>query len=146
AGVCAVPATATGNVRMTECSLSVILERFLRDHHVRSTASHPPPPPRPQAGHPALTTDEGVITPTALLPQALVTPLRATWHAIPAFDQATAQRAQSPPACPFLAALPGAGAVFAPRLRVACGEQRHRYASADALHKYAGMAPVTARS
>jgi transposase len=43
-------------------------------------------------------------------------------------------------------ALPGAEAVFAPRLLVAFGEQRERYASAEALQKYAGMAPVTERS
>jgi transposase len=43
-------------------------------------------------------------------------------------------------------ALPGAGAVFAPRLLVAFGEQRERYASADELQKYAGIAPVTERS
>src|SRR5947209_1387977 len=43
-------------------------------------------------------------------------------------------------------ALPGAGAVFAPRLLVAFGEQRERYASAEELQKYAGIAPVTERS
>jgi hypothetical protein len=42
--------------------------------------------------------------------------------------------------------LPGAGSVFAPRLLVACGEQRDRAASAAKLHKYAGVAPVTERS
>jgi hypothetical protein len=41
--------------------------------------------------------------------------------------------------------LPGAGTVFAPRLLVACGEQRHRYPSADERPKYAGLAPVTER-
>ena len=43
-------------------------------------------------------------------------------------------------------ALPGAGAVFAPRLLVAFGEQRERFTSADELQKYAGIAPVTERS
>jgi hypothetical protein len=57
-----------------------------------------------------------------------------------------AQRAQRHSAFPWCAALPGAGAVFAPRLLVACGEQRERYASADALPQYAGIAPVTERS
>jgi hypothetical protein len=43
-------------------------------------------------------------------------------------------------------ALPGAGAVFAPRLLVACGQQRDRSASAEALQQSAGIAPGTARS
>jgi transposase len=121
------------------------LERFFRDHHVRYTdVIH-------QRIHAiksaiALTTDEGVIAPNALLAQALVTQLRATLHAIEEFDKAIAQRAQSHPDFPFFDALPGAGAVFAPRLLVAFGEQRDRYASADELQKYAGIAPVTERS
>jgi transposase len=93
-----------------------------------------------------LTTEEGIIAPTALLVQALVTQLRVTLHAIETFDNAIAQRAQSHPDFPLCAALPGAGAVLAPRLLVAFGEQRNRYTSADALHKYAGIAPVTERS
>jgi hypothetical protein len=55
-------------------------------------------------------------------------------------------RAQRHPGFPLFAALPGAGAVFAPRLLVAFGEPRHRDTSADELQKYAGVAPVTERS
>jgi Transposase IS116/IS110/IS902 family len=54
--------------------------------------------------------------------------------------------AQGHPDFPLFNALPGAGAVFAPHLLVAFGAQRDRYTSADALQKYAGMAPVTERS
>jgi hypothetical protein len=121
------------------------LERICRDHHVRS------PDVIQQRLHAIksatpLTTDEGVIIPNALLAQALVTQLRATLHAIEEFDKAIAQRAQSHPDFPFFDTLPGAGAVFAPRLLVAFGEQRDRYASAAELQKYAGIAPVTERS
>ena len=42
--------------------------------------------------------------------------------------------------------LPGAGAVLAPRLLAAFGSQRHRYASADEVQTYSGIAPVTERS
>jgi transposase len=93
-----------------------------------------------------LTTDEGVIAPHALLVQALVAQLRVTLQAIAAFDTAIAQRAQSHPDFPLFQALPGAGPVFAPRLLVAFGEQRERYAAAADLQKYAGIAPVTERS
>jgi transposase len=94
----------------------------------------------------ALTTDEGVITPNVLLVQALVAHLRVTLQAIADFDTAIAQRAQCHPDFPLFDALPGAGAVFAPRLLVAFGEQRERSASAAELQQYAGIAPVTERS
>ena len=93
----------------------------------------------------ARTTDDGVITPHGLLVPALVAPLRVTWQAMADCDTAMAPRAQEHPAFPLFDAVPGAGAVFAPRLLVAVGAQRERCTSADALQKYAGMAPVTAR-
>jgi transposase len=121
------------------------LETFFRDHHVRSTDVIEK---RIQAIKTAmpLTTDEGVIAPNILFVQALVSQLRVTLHAIEDFDTAIAQRAQSHPDFPLFQALPGAGPVFAPRLLVAFGEQRARYASGAALQQYAGIAPVTERS
>ena len=121
------------------------LEGFCRTQHVRyGTVSDP----RIQASKSAtpLTTDEGGIVPNALLVQALVPQRRVLLHAMAACDPAMAPRAQRPPDFPFLAALPGAGPVFAPRRRVAFGEQRERDASAEARQTYAGIAPVTARS
>src|SRR5262245_37013414 len=94
----------------------------------------------------AFTTDDGVITPNVLLGQVLVAQLRVTLQAMADFDTAIAQRAQDHPDFPLFDALPGAGAVFAPRLLVACGEQRERVSSAEEVQKYAGIAPVTARS
>jgi hypothetical protein len=87
----------------------------------------------------------GVSAPHARLGQALGAQLRGLRHTIAACDQALAPRAQRPPAFPWLAALPGAGAVLAPRLLGACGAQRERYAAADARQKEAGSAPVPAR-
>jgi transposase len=121
------------------------LESFFRAHHVRSpdvittrieAIKHAV----------ALTTDEGVIAPNTLLVQALVAQLRVTLQAIADFDTAIAQRAQAHPDFPLFDALPGAGAVFAPRLLVAFGEQRERFTAAEELQKYAGIAPVTERS
>jgi transposase len=121
------------------------LETFFRDHHVRSEDVIAQRLQAIKAATP-LTTDEGVIAPNALLVQALVAQLRVTLHAIADFDTASAQRAQTHPDFPLFQALPGAGPVFAPRLLVAFGEQRARYASAAELQKYAGIAPVTERS
>lgn len=121
------------------------LERCFRTHHVRDVNVIAQRIQAIKSATP-LTTDAGVIAPNALLVQALVAQLRVILHAIADFDHASAQRAQCHPDFPLFAALPGAGAVFAPRLLVAFGEQRDRYGSADELQKYAGMAPVTERS
>jgi transposase len=121
------------------------LEAFFRAHHVRAADVIDS---RIQAikSVMALTTDDGVITPNVLLVQALIAQLRVTLQAIADFDTAIAQRAQAHPDFPLFDALPGAGAVFAPRLLVAFGEQRERFTSAEELQKYAGIAPVTERS
>jgi len=121
------------------------LEAFLREHDVRSADVITQRLDAIKATIP-LTTDEGIITPNALLVQALVSQLRAILHAIQDFDKAIAQRAQSHPAFPLFQTLPGAGPVFAPRLLVAFGAQRNRYASASELQQFAGIAPVTERS
>jgi transposase len=110
------------------------LEHFFQAHYVRSADVIQT---RIEAikSAVALTTDDGVITPNALLVQALVAQLRVTLPAIADFDNAIAQRAQEHPDFPLFDALPGAGAVFAPRRLVAFGEPRARYASAAELQK-----------
>jgi transposase len=120
------------------------LEGVFRAHHVRSVDVIET---RLQAikSAMALTTDDGVIRPHVLLGQALVAQLRVTLQAMADFDTAMAQRAQDHPAFPLCDAWPGAGAVCAPRLLVACGAQRARFSSAEALQKDAGIAPVTER-
>ena len=92
-----------------------------------------------------MTTDEGVIAPHVLLVQPLSTSSGSPCR-LSRLDNAIAQRAHNHPDFPLFQAFPGAGPVFAPRLLVAFGEQRERYASADDLQKYAGIAPVTERS
>jgi hypothetical protein len=109
------------------------LEGFFRGHHVRSADVITT---RLEALKSArvLTTEDGGITPNVLLVQALAD-----------FESASAPRAQDHPDFPLFDALPGAGAVFAPRRLVAFGKQRERDASATALQNYAGIAPVTER-
>jgi transposase len=121
------------------------LERCFRAHHVRDADVIDQRIQAIKSATP-LTTDAGVIAPTTRLVQALVSQLRVTLQAIDDFDAAIAQRAQSHPDCPLFNSLPGAGAVLAPRLLAAFGEQRDRYTSAEELPKYAGIAPVTERS
>jgi hypothetical protein len=120
------------------------LETFFRAHHVRYADVITQRIEAITSALP-LTTDAGVLAPKALLVQALGAQLRVTWKAIAAVDPAIAQYAQRQPDFPLCQALPGAGPGFAPRLLVACGEQRERSASAEELQKYAGIAPVTER-
>ena len=94
----------------------------------------------------ALTDDVSVIGPCQLLVQALVAQLRVTLQAIDVFDAQISEVAKRLPDYALFAALPGAGAILAPRLLVAFGEQRERYASAAQLQQYAGVAPVLERS
>src|SRR5262249_10325017 len=121
------------------------LERFFQAHHVHSADGISTRIEAMKNARPR-TTDDGVIPPNALLVHALVAQLRVTLQAIADFDTAIAQRAHHHPNFPFFDTLPGAGAAFAPRLLVAFGEQRERYASAEELQKYAGIAPVPERS
>jgi transposase len=120
------------------------LETFFRAHHVRAADVIDS---RIQAikSALALTTDAGVITPNVLLVHALVAQLRVTLQASADFAKAIAPLAPGHPAFPLFDALPGAGAVFAPRLLVAFGAPRARFTSAADLQKYAGLAPVTER-
>jgi hypothetical protein len=67
----------------------------------------------------ALTDDEAVIAPCQLLVQALVSQLRVTLQAIDAFDAQIIELAKRLPDYALFAALPGAGAILAPRLLVA---------------------------
>jgi transposase len=121
------------------------LETFFRAHHVRYAEVIAQRLQAIKSATP-LTTDDGVIVPKALLGQTLVAQRRVTVHAIADFDTAIAQCAQHHPDFFLVQTLPGAGPVFASRLRVAFGAQRARYAAAADLQQYAGIAPVTERS
>ena len=94
----------------------------------------------------ALTEDLAVVTAYQLQALVLVDQLRVTLQAIARFDAQIATIAPTLPDYALFRALPGAGPSLAPRLLVAFGEQRERFAGADELQKYSGVAPVTERS
>jgi transposase len=93
-----------------------------------------------------LTKDQAVIGPARLLVQALVPQLRAVCQAVTRFDDEIARLCGHLADYGIFRSLPGAGPVFAARLLAAFGEQRERFPTADALQRYAGLAPVTERS
>src|SRR5215475_2191802 len=122
-----------------------ILVGFFRQHHVHGEQRITERLEAIKNATP-LTTDEGIIMPQALLVQSLIPQLRGTLEAIACFDHAMAESAQTHPDFALFEALPGAGAVLAPRVLVAFGEQRERYGAAAEVQTYAGIAPVMERS
>jgi len=93
-----------------------------------------------------LTTDAAVIVPYRLQVLTLVAQLEVALESIRVYDEEIAALAPQHPDYALFNSLPGAGPSLAPRLLVAFGEQRERFASAAQLQKYAGIAPVTERS
>jgi len=121
------------------------LERFFHAQHVRSASLIKRRIEAIRTAIP-LTTDEAVITPNALMVEALVDQLRIVLGTIKRFDDAIAEAAGSHPDYPLFDGLPGAGPALAPRLLVAFGDQRDRFNAASDVQKVSGVAPVTERS
>jgi transposase len=98
-----------------------------------------------RTAHP-LTEAPGVLRPNQLLVSTLVQQLKVVLDGSKQVDTAIPELfAQHHDAALFLSLL-GAGQQYAPRLLVAFGEDRARYARAEDLLPYAGIAPVTERS
>jgi len=93
-----------------------------------------------------LTTDAGVLKPAILATRTLVEELRVMLASIERYDRTIAQVFDSHPDAFIFKSLPGAGAIFAPRLLAALGSDRTRYPDAAAAQQYLGIAPVTEKS
>ena len=121
------------------------LERFFHQHSMRFSHVLDTRLKAIKAAQ-ALTRDEAVVTPHRLHALVLAEQLRVSLQSIRRFDDEIAELAPKHPDYSFFSALPGAGPSLAPRLLVAFGEQRERFASAADVQKYSGIAPVTERS
>jgi transposase len=121
------------------------LREFYRRHRCRSDARIAERLAAIAAATP-LTTDPAVIDPGVLYGQLLVGQLAALGPQLAAFDRAIAAAFAAHPDAALFRALPGAGAALAPRLLVAFGTDRARFATAADVQCLAGVAPVTVRS
>lgn len=121
------------------------LERFFEDHNLRFPSVIRERIDGIRAAEP-LTNDLAVITAFQLQVEVTVEQLRATLVAIDRYDHLIAAIAPKLPDYSIFVRLPGAGPHLTPRLIAAFGEQRDRFASAEELQRYAGIAPVTVRS
>jgi transposase len=94
----------------------------------------------------ALTEDEAIVVPAKALTSALIALLRVVLQQLSQFNQQIAELFEGLPDAGLFQALPGAGPHLAPRLLVAFGENRSRFASAQAFMSYVGIAPVKEES
>ena len=93
-----------------------------------------------------LVTDRAVINSSALMVKALAAQLKTVLEAVKQFDVQIGKLCQAHQDYELFASLPGAGAVYTSRLLTAMGTNRDRWASADELLRYSGVAPVIERS
>ena len=94
----------------------------------------------------ALTDDEVIIEPSAMMALVSAGQLKALLLAIKRFDKEIGELFASSEDSDLFRFLPGAGPVYAPRLMVAFGNDRNKYRSSDDILKYSGIAPVMERS
>ena len=121
------------------------LEKFFREHNMNRKALLESRIQAMKSAMP-LTADEAVIVPYRLQVLTLVAQLEVALESIRIYDEEIASLAPQHPDYDLFNSLPGAGPTLAPRLLVAFGEQRERFASAAAVQKYGSIAPVTERS
>ena len=123
----------------------VTLEQFFRAHH---SARPGKLEERIGAirGRVPLVTDAAVISSSVLMVKALAAQMKSTIAAIREFDSEIERLCAAHEDFELFASLPGAGEVYASRLLAALGTDRGRWASADEVARYTGIAPVVERS
>ena len=121
------------------------LRKFFRTHNCRSGKKIEGRISALRAARP-LTTDQAITEPAVLMVQALVRQLRQLNKSIATFDEQIAKLFAQHEDREIFTSLPGAGDALAPRLLAALGGQRGRYATADEIQSYSGIAPVTKQS
>jgi transposase len=121
------------------------LSSFYREHNVRSEERIAERLALAARAEP-LIQDPALIAPALLEVALLVDLLEVHARHIGKLDTRIAEVFAAHPRAALFAALPGAGAALAPRLLVAFGDNLERYPDAQALQKYAGVAPVREKS
>jgi transposase len=94
----------------------------------------------------ALTTDTAIILPARQMVLALAGMLRPLHQAIGRLDQLIQEAMDQHPDAAIFRSFPGAGPAMSPRLLVAFGTNRERFASAQEVAQFYGLAPVVKQS
>jgi len=93
-----------------------------------------------------LTEDPAIVRGLSMAMQAAVAQLRPLIEVIDDFDRQLAGLFAEHPDHEIFESLPGAGAVFAPRLAAVMGADRSRFEDASEIQRSSGIAPVTVKS
>jgi transposase len=93
-----------------------------------------------------LVTDRAVINSSVLMVKALAAQMQTTLDAVHEFDAQIEALCHTHEDFDLFLSLPGAGRIYASRLLTALGSNRERWASADELLRFSGVAPVVERS
>ncbi|MGH7175714.1 MAG: IS110 family transposase [Minisyncoccia bacterium] len=94
----------------------------------------------------ALTSDQALIEPAVIKVKALAGQLAVLHESIGQIEAATEKAMALHPEAALFRSFPGAGPVMAPRLLAAFGTDRDRFASAQELQQFYGIAPVKRQS
>jgi len=121
------------------------LRQFFHQHHSRSNQLIEKRLQQIRRAVPA-TSDPAVLATSVTYVRSLLEIIATIRNAIAEIERHIAQAFDQHPDAPLFRSLPGAGPALEPRLLVALGSQRERFASAHQLHCYSGIAPVLQRS
>lgn len=121
------------------------LEKFLREHNSVRKETNAKRIAAIKEAVP-LTTDKAVINSSVVMVKALASQMKTTIDAIHEFDQEITALCQTHQDYHIFDSLPGAGPVYSSRLLAAMGTNRERWATADELLCFSGIAPVVERS
>jgi transposase len=92
------------------------------------------------------TGDAAVCEGVSIMARGLTAVIATLRNHIAEFDRRIAEMVATHPETPLFDSLPGAGKALMPRLIVAFGTRRERFADAEEMQRYSGIAPVTKAS
>ena len=90
--------------------------------------------------------DAALLEGATAIATSCVAQIRTLLASIAKLDHQIQPLAHNHPEASLFAGLPGAGAALQPRLIVAFGTRRDRYANVSEMQAYSGIAPVTQSS
>ncbi|NKB68405.1 MAG: IS110 family transposase [Candidatus Latescibacteria bacterium] len=121
------------------------IQTFYTQHQVRNQGKVEARIARIRASVP-LVEDAAIVETSVLKVKSLSRQIACLNDDLDEYEQYIAALFETHPENDLFEALPGAGAALAPRLLVAMGTDRTRFAAADEVATFAGIAPVTERS
>jgi transposase len=121
------------------------IKRFYFGHNVRSPETIEKVLKIAQSPH-ALTTDSAIVESGSRLSQTYAKLIRSLNADIDNYEERIAEVFAAHPEAKLFSHLPGAGPALAPRLCSFFGTDRSRYETAQNVHSFTGIAPVTKKS